>query len=124
MFAEREVVDSSPGFPLRQAALQIAFNSSGGLVALLCRFREQPHDDGRDHRRDAGDAFSRRDRLPGEVAVHPFQRIGRRERQRSGGHFVEHDAERVEVAARIDRSVQPPGLFRRHVGQRARDYLG
>ena len=39
-------------------------------------------------------------------------------------HLVERDAERVEVAAGIDRAVHPPGLFGRHVGERAGDGLG
>ena len=39
-------------------------------------------------------------------------------------HLVENDAERVEIAAGIDRAVHPSGLFGRHVGERAGDGLG
>ena len=46
------------------------------------------------------------------------------ERQRAGEHLVEGDAERIEIAARIDRAVHPSGLLGRHVGQRAGDGLG
>ena len=60
----------------------------------------------------------------GDVAVHPFHRIGRGERQDARQHLVERDAQRVEVAARIDRAVHPAGLFGRHVGERAGDDLG
>ena len=41
-----------------------------------------------------------------------------------GEHLIERDAERIEVAARIDRAVHPSGLFGRHIGQRAGDDLG
>src|SRR5262249_30800334 len=62
-------------------------------------------------------------RLSGDMAVHPLHRIDRGEWQRSGEHLVERDAERVEVAASIDRPVHSAGLFGRHVGERARDRL-
>ena len=65
-----------------------------------------------------------RHRLPRDVAVDPFHRIGRGEWQRAREHLVERDAERVEVAAGIDRAVHPSGLFGRHVGERAGDDLG
>ena len=58
------------------------------------------------------------------MAVDPIHRIGRRERQTTREHPIEHDAERVEVAARVDRAVHPPGLFRRHIGERAGDHPG
>ncbi len=65
-----------------------------------------------------------RHRLSGDVAVHPLHRIGGREGQRAGQHLVERDAERIEVAAGIDRAVHAPGLLGRHVGERAGDDLG
>ena len=65
-----------------------------------------------------------RHRLPGDMAVHPFHGIGRGERQGAGEHLVKRDAERVEVAAGIDRAVHPSGLFGCHVGERAGDGLG
>ena len=61
---------------------------------------------------------------PGDMAVHPFHGIGRGERQDAGEHLVERDAERVEVAAGIDRAIHPSGLFGRHVGECAGDGLG
>ena len=64
-----------------------------------------------------------RDRPPRDVAVHPLHRIGRGERQWAREHLVEGDAERVEIAAGVDRPVHPSGLFGRHVGERAGDDL-
>ena len=58
------------------------------------------------------------------MAVDPFHRIGGAERQTAGEHLIERDAERIEVAARVDRAVHPPGLFGRHIGERAGDDLG
>ena len=71
----------------------------------------------------AGDRSRGRRRLPGDVAVHPLHRIRGGERQRAGEHLVERDAERVEIAARVDRAIHPAGLLGRHVGQRAGDRL-
>ena len=58
------------------------------------------------------------------MAVHPFHWVGRAEGQRPRQHLVENDAERIEIAAGIDRAVHPSGLFRRHIGKRAGDNLG
>ena len=55
--------------------------------------------------------------------MHPFHRLGGREGQRSRQHFIENDAQRIKIAARIDRAVHPPGLFRRHVSERPGDPL-
>ena len=79
---------------------------------------------GRDRGRDIVQPLAGRHRLPRDVAMHPFHRIGRGERQDAGQHLVERDAERVEVAAGIDRAVHASGLFGRHVGERPRNRLG
>ena len=63
-------------------------------------------------------------RPPGEVAVHPFHRVGRDERQGTDEHPVEGDPEGVEVAAGVDRAVHAAGLLGRHVGEGAGDGLG
>ena len=122
--AEREGVDPALGLPLSQAAPEVALEASRGLIAVLGGLGEQLHDDRRDGAGDLRQPLGRRRRPPRDVAVHPFHRLGRREGQTAGQHFVQRDAERVEVAARIDRSIHPPGLFGRHVGQCARDELG
>ena len=60
----------------------------------------------------------------GNVAVHPFHRIGGGKGQRPRQHLVEGDAEGVQITARIDRAVHSPGLLRRHVGESSGDLLG
>ena len=110
-------------FPFSEAAPQIALDAGCGLVALLGRLGEQLHDDRRDRGRDVLQPLAGRHRLSRDVAVHPFHRIGRGERQAAGEHLVEGDAEGVEVAAGIDRAVHPAGLLGRHVGERAGDDL-
>lgn len=55
--------------------------------------------------------------MSGDVAMHPFHGIGSGERPVPRQQFVERDAERIEVASRIDRAIHSPGLFRSHVGK-------
>ena len=62
--------------------------------------------------------FRKRNRLPGEVLPHKLHRVGRGKRRFAGKHLVESRAERVKIAAVIDRPVEAAGLLRRHVGQR------
>jgi hypothetical protein len=57
------------------------------------------------------------------VAVHPFHRIGSRERKPTGQHFVKRDAEGVKVAPRIDGAIHSSGLFWRHVRECSGDEL-
>jgi hypothetical protein len=54
----------------------------------------------------------------------PLHWVRRRERQCARQHLIKHDAERIEITARVDRAIHPPGLFRRHIGERAGDGLG
>ena len=113
------------GFPLRQAAPEIALQAGGGLVALLGRLGEQLHDD---RPRPAPDTS--RNRSPGGTGCRAIWQcthsIGSDavNGKTAGEHLVERDAERVEVAAGIDRAVHPPGLFGGHVGERPGDHLG
>ena len=122
--AEREGVDPALGLPLSQAAPEVALEASRGLIAVLGRLGEQLHDDRRD---GAGTSCSR---SPGGTGCRAMWQcthsIGSDavNGQTAGQHFVQRDAERVEVAAGIDRPVHPAGLLRRHVGQCARDDLG
>ena len=99
-------------------------DAGGGLVTLLGGLGEQLHDEPGNLRRDALQPLMRRHRRSGDVAMDPFHRVIRAERQRARQHLIEGDAEGIEVAAGIDRAVHPPGLFRRHIGQRAGDELG
>ena len=54
-----------------------------------------------------------------DVAVDPLQRIGGSKREHARKHLVQGDAQRVEIAPRIHRSIHAPGLFRGHVGKGA-----
>src|SRR6202012_5945140 len=67
--------------------------------------------------------FAGRVSLPGNMAMHPLHRIRSRKWKPPGEHLVERHAERIEVAARVERAIHPPGLLRRHIGERARDEL-
>ncbi|HYS82884.1 MAG TPA: hypothetical protein VEM76_19425, partial [Anaeromyxobacteraceae bacterium] len=77
LFADSEVVDPALRPPCGEAAQQVMLDSSGDLVALLGRLREQLHHDRRDDVRDLFPPLVRRHRLPRDVAVHPFHRVGR-----------------------------------------------
>jgi hypothetical protein len=46
------------------------------------------------------------------------------QREHAGEHFVQSNAQRVEVAAGIDRPIHAPGLFRGHVGECAGNNFG
>ena len=65
-----------------------------------------------------------RHRLPGDVAMHPHPSARKREGKHAGEHFVQRDAERIEVAAGVHEPIHAAGLFGRHVCQCARDGLG
>ena len=54
-----------------------------------------------------------------DVAVDPFQRVGGGKRKHARKHLVQSDAQRIEIAAGIHRSIHAPGLFRGHVGEGA-----
>ena len=124
VLAEREVIDAALTLPIGKAAPQVALDAGRGLVALLGRLGEQLHDDRGDRVRDSLQPLAGRERLSRDMAVDPLHGIGRGERQRAREHLIERDAERIEVAARIDRAVHPSGLFGRHVGERAGDGFG
>ena len=49
----------------------------------------------------------------------PLQRVGGSKREHARKHLVQGDAQRVEIAAGIDRAIHAPGLFRGHVGEGA-----
>ena len=49
--------------------------------------------------RNPASLFNGRMRLPCNMAMYPFHRVGSRERKAPGKHFVKCHAERIEVAA-------------------------
>ena len=71
-----------------------------------------------------GRPFRGRHGVAREMAVHQLHGIRRCKRQRAGDHLIESHTQRIQVAARVDGTIHPPCLLRRHVGQRARDDLG
>ena len=111
------------GLPFREALPQIDRETRGGLVAVFGVLGEELHHDRRERPRDARDPLVRRRRLAGNVAVHPFHRVGGGERQFACKHLVEGDPQGVEIAAEIDRPVHPARLFRGHVGERPGDHF-
>ena len=117
-------LDGSLRFPLRQAAPEIAFNSRRSLIPLLGGLREELHRDRGDRGRHALESLAGCGRLPRDVTVHPFHRVGSRERQEAGQHLVERDSKRVQVAAGINGAVHSSCLLGRHVGERSRNELG
>ncbi len=121
--AEAEVGDPGAVLPLLPAATQVGPQARGRLVAILAHLLEQLHHDGRQRGGDRRLPIRQRRRLPGDVTMDPLERIYRDEGQRSRQHLVEQDAQRIEVAARVHRAVHAPGLFRRHVGERALDHF-
>ena len=111
-------------FPRGKAVPEVTREARRGLIALLGRLGEKLHDDRRDGVGHVLHPFGRRYGLPGDVAMHPLHGIGCGKRQSAGEHLVKRDAECVQVAAGIDRTIHASGLFGRHVGQGAGDGLG
>ena len=123
MLPKWKLVDTAPILPFGKTVSKITLNASGSLVTLLSGLCEQLRNHLRDWSRDILQPLAGRRRLSGDMAVDPLHGIGSRKRQRAGEHLVKCDAERVEVAAGIDRTIHPSGLFRRHVGECTGDGL-
>jgi len=56
--------------------------------------------------------------------VNPLHGIGGGEWQAAGQHFIQRDAERIQIAAAINRTIHSSRLFGRHVGQCSGENLG
>src|SRR5215472_9698414 len=106
------------------SAWEITLHAGRSLVAFLGGFGEQFHHDRRDTVGHTLHSFVRRQRMPCDVTMYPFKRIGSCERQVTGQHLVKRDAEGIEVASRVDRAIHSPGLFRSHVRKCSGDELG
>jgi hypothetical protein len=121
---------SGNGGIARAALAEVGFEPARALIPISGGLGEELHDEIRDDRGELGRELARRRRHPREVAVQEIHGVRRRERRGAGQHLVERDAERVEVAAPIERPVHPPGLLRRDIGERplqrfgARELLG
>ncbi len=123
MLARGEVVYVALIFPLRKTAPEVTLSAGRGLITLLGSLGEQLHDDCGDGAREVLQPLAGRHGLSGNVGVHPFHRIGSRERKTAGQHFVKSDAKRVEVAPGINGAIHSSGLFGRHVGECSGDEL-
>ena len=124
VLAEWKVLDAAVRFPLAQAVPQIVLEAGRSLIALLGGLGQQLHDDRGDDGRQPGYPFAWRRSVPGDMAVHPLHRFGGAERKRSGEGPVQRDAERIEVAARVDGAIHAAGLLGCHVSERSGDRLG
>ncbi|MNR17884.1 hypothetical protein D3C85_1345750 [compost metagenome] len=124
MLAQRKGINAAQMLPVGQALAQIMLDTCGRLVTLLGGFGEQLHHNVREHPGDGFDPHVGWQRLFGNMAMHPFDRVRGHEWQRAGQHLVQRDAEGIEVAARIDRAVHLAGLLGCHIGERAGDGFG
>src|SRR5262249_29579977 len=89
----------------------------------LSSFGEQLHNDFRDGARHM-QSVAWWHRLPRDMAMHPFHSIRSREGQTTCQHFVKCDAQGVEIAPGINRTIHSSGLLRRHVTECSGDKLG
>ena len=88
------------------------------LVALVAVFPEHPHDNLFEGNRYVRVQRTQRRRLVSQVCAPDLPRLVTLEWAAAREHLVEHDAERVDVCARVERLTTR--LLRRHVTGRAR----
>ena len=93
-----------------------------GLVALVLVDGHGLHDEVGQARRQPRVDLARRPRLALHVLVHDRHVIAARVGRHAGQHFVEDDAERVDVGALVDLLAED--LLGRHVLRRADDVAG
>ncbi len=113
--AQRKRRNLSSRLPLVQALVQVGQKPAGALVPLFRHLGQQLQHEVRDHLGNVGDQLMRRNRHAGEMAMHPFQRIVRLERQLSGQQAIQQDAQRIEIGAVIDRTIHAAGLLGRSI---------
>ena len=120
VLAQREGGDVALSFPFRQAPTKISLEADSGLVAFFDGLSQKP----RHNRRElCGDLFINRLWLARNLAVDPFHSIGGSKWQAPRERLVQSDAQGVEIAARINRAIDPTGLFGGHIGEGARNDL-
>src|SRR6202790_3084515 len=98
MFTKQEFVDATLRFPLSETALKVALDAGRRLIALLGRLGEQLHDNCRDHTRNTVHLLAWWCRLSCNMTVHPLHRTRRGKWKNPGEHFVECDAQTVQIA--------------------------
>ena len=109
--SQREIGDLSLHVQLPQTFVEIVFQPPAALIAVFRGLGQQLHHDGRYHFRNECVDLVRGNRQPGKMTVDDFEGIRPREGKRSGQEFIEGCAERIEIRAKIDGSVQPSRLF-------------
>jgi hypothetical protein len=83
--------------PLDEAPPKIGYQTRRGLVPVFRVLGKEPHDDGGQGLGNLaaiqmGYCRAWRYRLTCDVAVDPFQRVGRNKREHAGEHLVQGDA--------------------------------
>ncbi len=96
---------------------EVVEESETAAVAVCGRLGEEAEDRPRERGRQLRDQLSRRGRDPGEVGVDELGGIVADEGRAAGEELVERGAQGVEIAAVIDRPIDPAGLLRREVGE-------
>ncbi len=97
---------------------------TGAQVTPLALLRQRRADDRVDV---GGEAAHERARSFGFLFTDPAQRFSgcgaaHFDGRRAGDQFIEHHTERINIRARVDGSVAPEGLLRRHGGQCSEHY--
>ncbi|EDT07166.1 hypothetical protein BgramDRAFT_6103 [Paraburkholderia graminis C4D1M] len=118
--AERKRRNRMIRAPRRNARTKIRFDARRGLIAVFRGLGQQFQHDALDRLGNAPRPLAWRRRPARDMTMDPFHRVGCRERQRTRKHFVQNDAERIEIAAGVDRAIHSPRLLRRHVCKGAR----
>ena len=103
-------------------AAQVLAQRVGRRVAHRRVLRQQLGDDRLERPRHVGDELVERRRVVVHLPVGDAHRVVAGERRTPGDHLVHHDAERVEVAARV--GLGALGLLRREVRRRAHHRAG
>src|SRR6516164_431087 len=123
VLAQWEFVYAAPSLPFSKAASKISLNTRRCLVALLGSLGQQLHDDSGERGRHIFHPLFEGNWMSRDMAVNPFHGIGSGERKTPSEHFVKRDAEGVEIAPGIDRTIHSSGLLGCHVGQCPGDKL-
>src|SRR5207302_1058808 len=98
----RTVGDCASAVGVALQALQVGANVGGALLAQVAIFFERLVDDVLELFREVGVQADRRNRGAVENRLKNQRGSLSAKRQVSGGHFVEHDAERKQIGARIE----------------------
>ena len=116
---EREALERPARVEPVHALVQIFCQRAGVLVAILGVLGQQLHHQVRDQERQPRAPGVRRLGPADEVAVEQLHHVVGHEGQGAREELVEHDAERVEIAAAIDDPIHATGLLGREIGERA-----